>query len=140
MNGPLGMAATAKFEQTFTATPTDATLLSGGFVGPDGRKYQMIPTGGRSTWRLRFSGGTVRMSVKDPTVAALADGFAKPLPRNLLSLNSVNEKQTDFFILAGQGPGRTVVVAEDARGNNLDTLSISVKTVVPKTYMLHRLR
>lgn len=133
------MAASATFRQLFTASPTEATLLTGGFVGPDGRKYQMIPTGGRSSWRLSVRGGTVRVTSKDTNVAVLGDGFAKPLPRNLLTLSSTGEKETDFFILAGQGPGRTVIVAEDARGNNLDALTVSVKTVVPKTYMVHRL-
>jgi hypothetical protein len=133
------MAASATFEQIITPRPLDATLLSGGFVAQDGRKYQMIPTGDRSNWRVSVAGGTVRITSKDTNVAALADGFAKQLPRNLLTLNSNAEKATDFFILAGQGPGRTVLVAEDARGRNLDTLTISVKTVVPKTFMIHRL-
>jgi hypothetical protein len=134
------MAASATFQQIFKALPTEATLLTGGFVGLDGRKYQMIPTGSRSNWRVRVAGGTVRITSKDTNVAALAGGFAKPLPRNLLTLNSVSAKETDFFILAGQSPGRTVIVAEDARGQNLDALTISVKNVVPKTIMIHRLR
>jgi hypothetical protein len=134
------MAASATFEQIVKAGPTDATLLSGGFVGADGRKYQMIPTGSKSNWRVSVQGGTVRITSGDPNIAALADGFAHPLPRNLLTINSTSQKDTDFFILAGQSPGRTVIVAEDARGRNLDTLVVSVKNVVPKTFMIHRLR
>lgn len=133
------MAASATFELiTPPTSPTDVGHLSGAFVGA-GRKYQMIPTGGRSTWRVRFKGGTVRITSKNANAAALGDGQGNRLPRNLLSLNSVNEKTVDFTILAGQGPDRTVLVAEDAKGGNLDTLTISVKTVLPKTYMIHRI-
>jgi len=135
----MAVAATATFEQIVPPTdPTDLGFLSGGFVG-QGRKYQMVPTGGRAAWRVRFSGGTVRVTSKDPNIAALGDGFAKPLPRNLLTLNSATGSFSDFFILAGQNAGRTVIVAEDARSQNLDTLTISVKTLLHKTFMGHRL-
>jgi hypothetical protein len=133
------MAASATFEQIFTAGPMDAGLLTGGFVAPNGLKYQMIPMGSKSNWRVKVNGGTVRITSKDPNVARLADGFAKPLLRNLLTVDPRSQKEPDFFILAGQNPGRTVIVAEDAQGQNLDTLTISVKALLPKTFMIHRL-
>jgi hypothetical protein len=133
------MAASATFEQIFTAGPMDATLLTGGFVAANGLKYQMIPTGRQSNWRVKVSGGPVRITSKDPNVAALADGLAKPVQRNLITINSPNPTEPDFFILGGQDPGRTQIVAEDKNGKNLDTLTISVKALLPKTFMIHRL-
>lgn len=130
--------ATASFELKTTPIPLDVNSLSGGYVGK-GRKYQMSAPGAKSVWRVRFSGGTVRLTFDKPTAATLVDVKGNPLPRNLLTLNSVSEKTVDITILAGSSPARVLLVAEDARGKNLDTLTLSIKSLVSKTYMIHLL-
>lgn len=126
------MAATAKFGKPFVAPMS--TDHDGFWKVDDTAAYQMVPANGTRECALAMSGGRVRLSSAHPNVVVLADAVTgQPAANNLMTFDS--QPFTAFaFKLQARSVGRTMILAEDARGRHLARLIVSVKAEQTKTY------
>jgi hypothetical protein len=108
------------------------------------RHFQMIPSGGASLVQVRVDGINSIVLSEDPGVAAvgsLADGF-RPSPINRAVLPGASLVPVQFVRVEAKSVGRTRILVADADGRRRirDSIEISVKSEVRKTFRLWRLK
>lgn len=108
------------------------------------RHFQMVPSGGAALVHVRVDGIDSVVLSEDPSVAAvgsLADGFT-PSPINRAVLPAASPAPVQFVRVEAKSVGRTRILVADADGRRRirDSVDISVKSEVRKTFRLWRLK
>jgi hypothetical protein len=122
---------------TFTLDPVAPLSLNHlGFFSHGSNRYQMVPFRGTRMMDVSVV-GSVRIATSNRDVVRIGPLSSDTPWQSSYREFASNEKTEHSFLLHGIGVGRAVVIVEDLiTGKRLDTLVVSVKQNISKSYQL----